>query len=405
MFEQPPQRSARRTVPVCEVFAGVASVASGFARGGPFEITYLNDVDPLVAKTFGVNSVDDVPYDLRDVRDVTGPRILGEAGVDSMFGLLGCPPCQGWSTAGSRQVDDERNRLLLEYFRLVRSLRPVFFVMENVPSVADRSELRAELDRTTRSYRIWSGVLNAAAYGLPQTRQRTIVIGYRRDTGITPTCPPPTHGGRRKVWNYRTEQPVTPTLASIDAILGAAPRLSGGAYGMGGHYGDRLSQLPSFVTVGDAIGDLAAAGTTARSAYASSLALRESGPPSNHVPWNHRGDLTARMSLVPEGSRPPLEATNGRRYYSQAYTRLHRRGLARTVTTNFHNPGCGRYLHYQLNRTITVREAARLQGFSDDFVFVGHQSHQARVVGNAFPPLWAEAIARHIAIELAALLP
>lgn len=405
VVEQPSQRSTRRTVPVCEVFAGVASVASGFVRGGPFEIAYLNDVDPLVAKTFGINSVTDVPYDIRDVREVTGGRILGEAGVDSVFGLLGCPPCQGWSAAGSRQPHDERNRLLLDYFRLVRSLRPVFFVMENVPSVADRGELRTELSRTARGYRIWSGVLNAAAYGLPQTRQRTIVIGYRRDTDATPTCPLPTHGGRRKIWNYRTEQAVTPSLASIDAILGVAPRLTGGSYGMGHHYRDALSRLPSFVTVGDAIGDLADIGATARSEYASSLALRDASPPPNHVPWNHRGDLIARMNLVPEGSRPPLEATNGRRYYSQAYTRLHRRGLARTVTTNFHNPGCGRYLHYRLNRTITVREAARLQGFSDDFVFLGHQSHQARVVGNAFPPLWAEAIARHIAAELAAVLP
>ena len=73
----------------------------------------------------------------------------------------------------------------------------------------------------------------------------------------------------------------------------------------------------------------------------------------------------------------------------QAYTRLHRRGLARTITTNFHNPGSGRFLHYQQHRTLTVREAARLQGFGDDFVFIGRPGRQERLVGNAFPPLWA----------------
>ncbi|MDO3216145.1 DNA cytosine methyltransferase [Mycobacteroides abscessus] len=403
--KQPPETSARRRVPVCEIFAGVGSVASGFERGGPFKVAYLNDIDPLAARTFASNAIDSTTYDVRDIRDVTGPRILGEAGIGSTFGLLGCPPCQGWSAAGQRRTDDERNRLLLEYFRLVRSLRPVFFVMENVPSVADRSELHNELTQIGAGYRIWSGVLNAAAYGLPQTRQRTIVIGYRRDTDIAPTCPLPTHGGTRKVWDYRSEKAVTPTLQSLDAILGAAPRMVRAAAGMGVHYGDTLVELSPFVTVGDAIGDLSGGRRTTRSDYAQALALPRAEQPANHVPWNHSDDLVARMRLVPEGSRPPLEATNGRTYYSQAYTRLHRKGLARTVTTNFHNPGCGRFLHYKLNRTITVREAARLQGFSDDFVFTGHQSHQARIVGNAFPPIWAEAIARHIAKELAPVLP
>jgi DNA (cytosine-5)-methyltransferase 1 len=99
-----------------------------------------------------------------------------------------------------------------------------------------------------------------------------------------------------------------------------------------------------------------------------------------------------------------LDAEWGRKrdrpYYSQAYTRLHRRGLARTITTNFHNPGSGRFLHYEALRTLTVREAARLQGIEDAFTFVGLQSDQERLVGNAFPMPLAEAIARHIAKEL-----
>ena len=121
---------------------------------------------------------------------------------------------------------------------------------------------------------------------------------------------------------------------------------------------------------------------------------------ANHEPWDHGKDLVERLRQVREGCRPPIEATNGRRYYSQAYTRLHRKGLARTITTNFHNPGSGRFLHYQLPRTLTVREAARLQGFGDDFVFIGHPGRQERLVGNAFPPLWAESIASHITTEL-----
>ena len=164
-------------------------------------------------------------------------------------------------------------------------------------------------------------------------------------------------------------------------------------------YGPDLGELADFVTVGDAIGDLDPENTgPIRSAYARGLGA--GGPPQNHEPWAHSSEFVARLATVPEGCRPPVAATNGRRYYSQAYARLHRRGLARTITTNFHNPGSGRFLHYRLHRSLTVREAARLQGFRDDFVFIEHPSRQERVVGNAFPYPWAKLLGRHVAHQL-----
>ena len=165
------------------------------------------------------------------------------------------------------------------------------------------------------------------------------------------------------------------------------------------YYPEKVGSLARFVTVGEAIGDLE---EDARwpAIRIRTRARRRQHVVANHEPWDHGKDLVERLRQVKEGCRPPIEATNGRRYYSQAYTRLHRKGLARTITTNFHNPGSGRFLHYQLHRTLTVREAARLQGFGDDFVFIGHPGRQERLVGNAFPPLWAESIASHITAEL-----
>jgi DNA (cytosine-5)-methyltransferase 1 len=410
-----PTTSSHRIAPgwaqpwaLAEVFAGVGSVVQGFARAAGFDVAYLNDIDPIARSTYRVNyDSEDTTYELRDVQEVDGRAIRQAADGRPIAGLLGCPPCQGWSTAGQRKEADPRNGLLGDFYRLVAQLKPLFFVMENVPTVADRTELAAALTSLRPRYRTWHGVLNAASYGLPQSRQRTLVIGYRADLGITPTAPPPTHAGHRLLWDYRAERLVKPTTDNLDVLLGAAPRLGShdqAHYSMAPHYPADLSSLPNFVTVLDAIGDLEFADKPRRrSAYAKHLGAGTTSP-HNHQPWRHRPDLVERMRKVKEGRRPPLEATNGRRYYSQAYARLHRSGLARTITTNFHNPGCGRFLHYQLHRSITVREAARLQGFSDDFVFIGPPTWQERLIGNAFPPLWAEAIARHVAGELTGVL-
>jgi len=392
---------------VAEVFAGVGSVARGFAHAGGFQIAYLADIDPVAQATYLANAGPETVYELRDVQTVTGPSIRDAADGRPIAGLLGCPPCQGWSAAGHRDSADRRNRLLRDFYRLVSSVHPLFFVMENVPSVGDRTELASALGALRGKYQVWQGVLNAAAYGLPQSRQRVLVIGYRRDTDVTPVNPQPTHGGHRMIWDYRTETLVEPSAETLDAILGAAPRLGtarAAQYSMREYYKETLEALEPFVTVGEAIGDLEApSGIIQRSEYARRLGVG-AHPLANHEPWDHGADLIQRMRQVKEGCRPPIAATNGRRYYSQAYTRLHRRGLARTITTNFHNPGSGRFLHYRLPRTLTVREAARLQGFGDDFVFVGHAGRQERLVGNAFPPLWAEAIASHVVTQLRDIL-
>lgn len=387
-----------------ELFAGVGSVALAFARCGPFELGYLNDVDPAAKATFAANVDDAGMYELADVHVVSPARVREVLDGREAAGLLGCPPCQGWSTAGRRRRDDDRNLLLHTYFEFVEELSPLFFLMENVPAVATRVELHRRLDQLSPSYRVWSGVLNGAVYGLPQTRQRTIVLGYRADLAIRPTCPEPSHAGSRPVFDYGTQRLVRPSLEVLDELLGVAPLLSRGGrtHSMRPHYRKPLEGLADFVTVADAIGDLAGSAPASPSAYARRRGARADAVPHNHVPWAHSSHLVERMRAVPEGGSPASPA-DGRRYYSQAYTRLHRAGLARTVTTNFHNPGCGRFCHYGAPRTLTVREAARLQGFDDDFLFVGPRSHQERLVGNAFPPLWAEVLARHVTRELASV--
>jgi site-specific DNA-cytosine methylase len=144
----------------------------------------------------------------------------------------------------------------------------------------------------------------------------------------------------------------------------------------------------------------------AKNAY-QKWARRESAVVFNHHAWNHTEDLLRRMKPIAPGAS--LLSRDGReehKYYSQAYGRLHRHGLARTITTNFHNPGSGRFLHYAQNRSLTVREAARLQGIPDKFAFPDDlpATVQERLVGNAFPFVWGKAIAAHVSKQIGNLL-
>ncbi len=394
-----------------ELFAGLGCVARGFERTGRFETALLTDIDPAARDTYRENFPSGARYLREDIRRLRMRDVLDVVEGRAIDGLLGCPPCQGFSDAGRRDPEDERNELLGHFFALVDVLRPKFFLMENVPRVFDFSLLCLELADVRANYQVWKGVLNAALFGLPQTRQRAIVIGYRRDLGVRPSAPVPTHFGSRQVFDYTKQRLRRPTRFTSPSLMGLYPGLGNPdgfseeqvrlLLGPGGGLGD-------LVVVGEGIGDLPPAGDSDEpvgyagppSAYARGLRGSEV---RNQRRWRHGAELLERLRHVPEGGGL-LDAEGrgrSRRYFSQAYARLHRQGLARTVTTNFHNPGSGRFLHYQQLRTITIREAARLQGIEDDFAFIGRQYDQERLVGNAFPMLLAEALARHIAAELA----
>jgi DNA (cytosine-5)-methyltransferase 1 len=388
---------------VVDLFAGIGCVARGFVSGGDFRVAGLIDNDSGARDTYLHNFPGD-NYLLGDVAKLTKLEARMLRG-DDMVGLLGCPPCQGFSAAGLRKQRDVRNRLLSSFFATLDLFAPLFFVMENVPAIAYQRRLKGLLAERQDRYATCIGVLNSACYGLPQTRERTIVIGYRRDLELTPTLPAPTHFGTRPVFDYRGQGLRKPNIENIDALLGVAPPIGvekHKRHSMRKLLPNEPGMLADLVSVADAIRDLPRL-DGGRGAPASTYAkrLRMAGSAPNHEGWRHRPELVARMAAVPEGGASETE----KRYYSQAYARLHRRGLARTLTTNFHNPGCGRFTHYAEPRTLTVREAARLQGVQDSFEFIGHRSLQERLVGNAFPPLWAEAIGAHVAAELCERLP
>jgi DNA (cytosine-5)-methyltransferase 1 len=236
--------------------------------------------------------------------------------------------------------DDPRNKLWKHYARVLDIVRPKVFIIENVPEILKSIEfdrLKRRISRSNHGYRLVSGVLNAAAYGVPQARKRAIIIGSRIGR---PTLPPETFE-RYTVRDAIGDLPETPT-------------------GLNWHIG--RNPLPS------------------------SLERYKCVPEGGN-----RFDLMrARPDLTPDcWLRKKTGSTD-------VFGRMRWDDPAPTIRTEFFKPEKGRYLHPVAHRPITIREAARLQTFPDGFVFVGSNVQVAKQIGNAVPIRFAKAIAEHL---------
>ena len=387
-------RESTTGLSVAELFAGIGGVTGGFIDAGGFDALALNDVDPAARRTFTLNFPKlAARYRLGRVEDLNG-RALLEAAGGHVDGILGCPPCQGFSAAGARRSDDKRNGLLNHFRRIVLEVQPLFFLMENVPSLLWSTIYRQFHNSLSDKYLLHAQVLNAAEYGLPQLRRRAVVFALRRDIGVLPTLPLPTHGGRGYVFDYCSGRYVRPA-AEGRRTLQLRPNV----------------QLPprELVSLRKALGDLPCEvipyKDTTRYARPASTeyqkAMRGAGRLENHRGWRHGPAMIERLRQIAPGDCPTSHGCRSRntRFFSQAYARLHPDGLARTITTNFHNPGSGRFTHYATPRTLTLREALRLQGFPDSFrLDMGnlHNYEAERLIGNAFPRPLAHALAVHV---------
>ncbi len=341
-----------------DIFSGAGGSALGFVQAG---FRPLAAIDKYVwavrtyARNIGVEPVraDAFYFDWRK-----WGRELGDVDV-----LVGCPPCQGFSRLKltlSRKYkgseDDPRNRLLLVYLRAVEALKPRAVVFENVPWVERSDYFRGLIDGLRKlGYRVRWAVLDAADYGVPQRRKRLILVGLM---GQEPTRfpPPPTHGrpdskevreGLRKPWR------------TVRQAIGDLPPLKPG---------EQHPTIPNHVA--------------------------KPLPPHwveliKHIPKDggSRHDVPPELLL-------PAHRRLGRRGFNDVFGRLWWDKPAVTVTTGCWNPSKGRYVHPEQDRGLSIRECARLQGFPDDFVFLGPPSSAARQIGEALPPPLAEAVAR-----------
>ncbi len=400
---------------VIELFAGAAGLAQGFLRSGHYEVLALFDILEAAKQSYQKRYPDSV-YECCDVLDLDERDIQKAVSMQRIYGVLGGPPCQGFSLAGSKNPKHDKNSLVGRYVHLVKQLRPDFLLMENVPQLLYHEQFANLQSELERDYYLAHTIINAAQYGVPQTRHRLFVLAYRRDWGVVPTWPKPTHGQLGQfVYSYRSKHLLQLSQQSSNEILGTDPVTARVlAQQQNATFTCLEADLHPLVTVQDAISDLYPLRERAermpypnlpQTLYQRFLRSRLTEV-TNHIARVHTGKPLQIIKAMPEGGDlgDIDRSLWPKKHYSQAYGRLHRLGLARTLTTFFQNAGSGRFYHFEEERTLTVREAARLQGFDDQFEFSGSLDAQMQLVGNAVPLPLAEALGRHIYSQIGAQL-
>ena len=342
---------------VIDLFAGVGGLSLGFEMEG-FNVVVANEYDASIASAYTKNH----PNTKMIVGDIT------EININETFKpykhkidvIIGGPPCQGFSQKGQRKtINDKRNFLFKYYVKVVELIVPKYFVMENVPNLltSENGLFKKEIIELfgKLGYSLTTGVLNAADYGVPQNRKRAVIIGKLGKT--TPSLP----------------QKSTKTVTVWDAIEDLSFLNSG--------EGCEEQQYPH----------------PAKSEYAKRL-RSNSAVLHNHVATHHSDLALERMNLIPPncGKKVLPKEHLTKSIYSGTWTRMVKDEVSVTITTRFDTPSSGQFTHPYLNRAITVREAARIQSFPDTFIFTGTKSSQMKQVGNAVPPLLANAIAKQI---------
>jgi len=367
-----------------DLFAGAGGLSLGFEQAG-FDVVAAVELDPVHCAVHRFNFPDCAVIS-RSIARLTGEEIrrIAKIGRRKVHVVFGGPPCQGFSLIGHRAMDDPRNSLVADFVRIVTELRASYFVFENVKGLTIGrhrlflEELIESFDRHGYATRRPWRVLDAAHYGVPQHRERLIIIGARKGLSLPeypqPSCHPADFPG--------------------------------------------LTGLPQGPTCRDALGDLPDAEQFEELTDHDSVATSSWGPPSRYARemrcsgrggwhfgyvrlWNRKALTSSMRTEHTPISRRRFAATAGGNVEPiSRFFRLPAHGLSNTLRAGtdsargaFTSP---RPIHYEYPRCITVREMARLHGFPDWFRFHATKWHGARQIGNAVPPPLARAIAAEI---------
>lgn len=348
-----------------DLFSGAGGLSRGFMDAG-YDVVLGVDFDDAALKTFKENhgTAEAMKLDLFDHNNIDViVDFLNERNI-VLDVLVGGPPCQGFSIAGPRDMNDKRNSLYLAMVKLAKRLQPQAVVLENVPGMLQTNDgigaKRIVQDFEEIGYKMIPKLLYAPEYGIPQIRKRVFFVGLKDQ-------------------NKEFEFP------------------------------EAMFSQSEFVTCEDAIGDLPSLQTeNGEIIYGEEVQEYNFAPKNSYQEkmrknstrvYNHIGSVPiektkSMIALVPEGKNYKAlpEEYSGLYKYHEALTRYHSKKPSNTINTGHRS-----HFHYKWNRIPTVRESARLQSFPDDFIFFGNKSQQYKQVGNAVPPMLGEVVAKKLA--------
>jgi len=346
---------------VIDLFAGVGGLSYGFAHDNDFEIVIANEYDPIIAKAYSLNhpSVDMIVGDIRNIQEKSLLDKIGNRKIDL---IVGGPPCQSYSTLGKRLMDDRAN-LFFEYRRILKIVNPKAFIYENVSGLLSMDGgnlfpiIKQEFSKL--GYIVKFKLLNAVEYGVPQYRERVILVGATMQNDFE--YPEPTHGSGLFV---------LPEVAISDA-LGDLPKLKSGESSIE-YSNEPLNDFQCFV--------------------------RDSNLLTEHEAPTNNPHLIKIMEALPDGGTKrdlPIDL-RPRSGYGNTYAKMWWNKPSPTITRNFATPSSSRCIHPRDSRALSTREGARLQSFPDSYLFYGSRSMKHLEIGNAVPPLLSIALTKQI---------
>lgn len=394
--ESPPykgQAAASRPFTTLDLFCGAGGITEGFRRAG-FVCLYANDINHWAIETFRANHptthADNRPIEQVDAAALRRELNLKRGELDV---IVGGPPCQGFSiNAPERFLEDPRNSLFKHYIRFLDEFEPKTLLIENVPGMLSLGggvifeQILREL--RGRGYVVHAKILFAAHYGVPQERWRTIILGSRFSP--PPEHPHPTHyavaranfrGGRTMTFRLmHLHQPVLLPAVTLKEAIGDLPRLKMGEGGeIVAYEKPATSEYARSMRAGEPV---------TFNHFASTLAPQNVERMKYIKPGGSWRDIP--HDLLPKGMQRARKSDHTKRY-----GRLRNDGLSGTILTKC-DPHWGAVFLPDQDRALTVREAARIQSFPDNYKFLGSRVAQYEQVGNAVPVLMAEAIAREM---------
>ena len=354
-----------KTFNVVDLFSGVGGLSYGFSKNDNFRIILANDFDKYATEAYKFNhkNVDVICGDIANLdRQVLKKYI--EIGIDV---VVGGPPCQSYSTLGNRLLD-ERADLFKQYRRIISILKPKIFIYENVKGLLsmDKGTLFPKIQKEFMEigYNLKFKLLNAADYGVPQVRERIILVGTLIENNFS--FPEPTHTNELTLFSD-----LKPHVTLNDA-LNDLPKLSSGQIS-GAYSSEPKNDFQKFVR--GKVG-----------------ALTEHESPKSNPKM-----ITLMEKLADGGTKLDLPLSiRPKSGYGNTYAKMWWNKPSPTITRNFSCVSSSRCIHPRDSRAMSIREGARLQSFPDDYIFSGPKTKKLLQIGNAVPPLLSISLAKQV---------